>query len=50
LPFREIWAVDTEFYAGPGKANGGVDGDAPTPLCLVALELRSGRIVRLWQH
>jgi len=50
LPFRKIWAVDTEFYPGPGKANGGVDGDAPTPLCLVALELRSGRIVRLWQH
>jgi hypothetical protein len=49
LPFREIWAVDTEFYPGPGKANGGVDGDTPTPLCLVALELRSGRMVRLWQ-
>jgi len=49
LPFREIWSVDTEFYPGPGKANGGVDGDAPTPLCLVALELRSGRIVRWWQ-
>jgi DNA polymerase I len=49
LPFREIWCVDTEFYPGPGKANGGVDGDAATPLCLVAHELRSGRIVRLWQ-
>ena len=49
LPFPEIWAVDTEFYPGPGLANGGVEGDASTPLCLVAYELRSGRIVRLWQ-
>jgi DNA polymerase I len=49
LPFREIWCVDTEFYPGPGKANGGVDGDASTPLCLVAHELRSGHVVRLWQ-
>jgi DNA polymerase family A len=49
LPFREIWCVDTEFYPGPGKANGGVEGDASTPLCLVAHEMRSGRVVRLWQ-
>jgi hypothetical protein len=49
LPFGEIWCVDTEFYPGPGKANGGRDGDAPTPLCLVAYEMRSGRTVRLWQ-
>src|SRR5262249_10609650 len=49
LPFQEIWAVDTEFYPGPGLANGGVEGDPLTPLCLVALELRSGRLVRLWQ-
>src|SRR5262245_26172840 len=48
LPFREIWAVDTEYYPGPGLANGGVEGDALTPLCLVACELRSQRIVRLW--
>jgi DNA polymerase-1 len=47
--FREIWVVDTEFYPGPGLANGGVDGDPITPLCIVALELRSGRLVRLWQ-
>jgi hypothetical protein len=50
LPFREIWAVDTEFYPGPGLANGGVEGDPSTPLCLVALEMRSGRFVRLWQN
>jgi hypothetical protein len=49
LPFREIWCVDTEFYPGPGKDNGGRDGDASTPRCLVAHEMRSGRTVRLWQ-
>src|SRR5262249_10257793 len=49
LPFPEIWCVDTEYYAGPGKANGGRDGDLITPLCLVAYEMRSGRTVRLWQ-
>ena len=49
LPFREIWCVDTEFYPGPGRANGGRDGDVITPLCLGAHEMRSGRIVRLWQ-
>ena len=50
LPFREIWVVDTEFYPGSGLANGGVTGDTVTPLCLVALEMRSGRLVRLWQN
>jgi DNA polymerase-1 len=49
LPFEELWVVDTEYYPGPGLANGGREGDAITPLCLVALEMRSGRIVRLWQ-
>jgi DNA polymerase-1 len=49
LPFRQIWVVDTEFYPGPGLANGGREGDASTPLCLVAKEMRSGRIVQLWQ-
>jgi hypothetical protein len=47
LPFAEIWIVDFEFYPGPGKRNGGRDGDAVTPLCLVALEMRSGKVVRL---
>jgi hypothetical protein len=41
LPFKEIWAVDFEFGADPGEN--------PDPVCLVALELRSGRKVRLWQ-
>jgi hypothetical protein len=50
LPFREIWAVDAEYYPGAGLANGATLGDAVTPLCLVALEMRSGRLVRLWQN
>jgi len=41
LPYKELWAVDFEFGAAPGEN--------PEPICLVALELRSGRIVRLWQ-
>jgi DNA polymerase-1 len=49
LPFAEIWVVDFEFYPGAGTANGGCDGDASTPLCLVALEMRTGRIIRQWQ-
>jgi DNA polymerase-1 len=49
LPHREVWVTDFEFYPGAGKANGGQDGDAPTPLCLVAHEMRSGRTVRQWQ-
>jgi hypothetical protein len=50
LPFRELWCVDTEFYPGPGLANGGVVGDPITPHCLVALEMRSGRLVQLKQN
>jgi DNA polymerase-1 len=42
LPFREIWAVDFEFKADPG--------DRPVPICLVAKELRNGRVVRLWEN
>jgi hypothetical protein len=42
LPFREIWAVDFEFKANPG--------DRPIPICLVAKELRSGRIIRQWDQ
>lgn len=49
LPFREIWCVDFEYYHGTGTANGGREGDAITPLCLVALELRTGRIIRQWR-
>ena len=49
LPFRELWCVDTEFYPGRGFGNGGREGDASTPLCLVAIEMRTGRVVRQWQ-
>ena len=41
LPFKEIWAVDFEFQAG--------EGEIPVPVCLVARELRSNRVIRLWQ-
>src|SRR5262245_2492015 len=47
LPFSEIWAVDTEYYPGKGLANGGREGDPITPHCLVALEMRSGRVLRI---
>jgi DNA polymerase-1 len=40
LPFREVWAVDFEFIAS--------SGGRPTPVCMVAWELKSGRKLRLW--
>ena len=40
-PFREIWLVDFEFIAR--------SGNRPKPVCLVALELRSRRIIRQWR-
>jgi hypothetical protein len=40
LWFRWVWAVDFEFTAPAGER--------PTPLCVVARELRSGRLERLW--
>jgi hypothetical protein len=41
LPFRELWAADFEFRALPGER--------PVPVCMVARELRSGRLLRRWQ-
>jgi DNA polymerase-1 len=38
--FREVWLYDFEFCAP--------DGERPSPVCLVALELRSGRKLVLW--
>jgi hypothetical protein len=38
--FKEIWAIDFEFTA--------LSGAVPQVRCLVALELRSGRKIRLW--
>ena len=49
LPHREIWVVDSEFYPGRGLANGSREGDPQTPLCVVAYEARSGRVIELWQ-
>jgi hypothetical protein len=40
LPYRSAWAVDFEFAAS--------SGECPVPLCLVARELRGGRLVRHW--
>ena len=41
LPYREIWEVDFEFMARPGERQ--------VPVCMVARELRSGQLIRLWQ-
>src|SRR5262249_46377772 len=40
VTFKEVWAVDFEFAAAPGER--------PRPFCMVAWELRSGRVIRLW--
>ncbi|MDZ4782614.1 MAG: hypothetical protein SGJ19_20395 [Planctomycetia bacterium] len=39
--FREIWLADFEFSAPTGER--------PEPLCLVAREFRTGRLLRLWR-
>ncbi len=39
--FRQVWCVDFEFNAPRGNR--------PEPVCLVAVELQSKQIVRLWQ-
>lgn len=39
--FRELWAVDFEFIAPPGER--------PTPVCLAAREINSGRVIRQWR-
>jgi DNA polymerase-1 len=41
LPFEEIWFHDFEFVARPGER--------PDVVCLVAIELRTGRTVQLWR-
>lgn len=52
LPSREVWAVDTEYnyrpspaYAYPGAPQ--PDGSIQHPICLVARELYSGRVIML---
>ena len=39
--FEELWCVDFEFRAPAGER--------PDPVCLVARELRTGRVVRQWR-
>jgi hypothetical protein len=41
LPFTEIWLLDFEYISEPGSH--------PSPVCLVAKELVSGRRIRLWR-
>ena len=41
LPFREVWTLDFEFVSEPG--------DLPVPVCMVARELGSNKLIRLWQ-
>jgi DNA polymerase I len=41
LPFDEVWGLDFEFvHRG---------GERPEPVCLVAREVRSDRLIRLWR-
>ncbi len=39
--FKQVWCVDFEFSA--------LQGNRPQPVCMVAMELRSGHAIRLWQ-
>ena len=41
LPYDEVWALDFEYISEPGAQ--------PVPVCMVAKELNSGRLIRLWQ-
>jgi len=43
LPYKTIWAVDFEFH--PEETPGGKQ----IPVCMVAKELRSGEVIRLWR-
>jgi hypothetical protein len=39
--FEQVWGIDFEF--------GAVPGERPQPICLVAHEMVSGQVVRLWE-
>ena len=39
--FRQVWALDFEFNAPAGERQ--------KPICLVAVECRSGRLIRVWE-
>jgi DNA polymerase I len=40
--FREIWCADFEFRADPGQH--------PWPVCMIAQEVTTGRVIRLWRN
>jgi DNA polymerase I len=40
--FSEIWCLDFEFRADPGEH--------PWPVCMVAREVKTGKIIRLWRN
>jgi DNA polymerase I len=39
--FSEVWCLDFEFRSDPGER--------PWPVCMVAEELKSGRVLQLWR-
>ena len=39
--FKTIWIVDFEFRSDPG--------DLPWPVCMVAKEIKSNKVIRLWR-
>ncbi|MCH8046984.1 MAG: hypothetical protein IID44_25055 [Planctomycetes bacterium] len=38
--FKEIWSVDFEFHSPAGERQ--------TPICMVAKEHRTGKVLRVW--
>jgi DNA polymerase-1 len=44
LPFDEVWFVDFEYHPADG-----VEGSRNVPVCMVARELGSNRLLRLWR-
>jgi len=47
--YREVWVVDTEYVSGTPmpKGKSTPNGEPVVPVCLVAEELHSGKVVRL---
>lgn len=39
--YEQVWCVDFEFFQPPGER--------PSPVCMVAREFRTGRLLRLWR-
>jgi DNA polymerase-1 len=42
IPFAEVWVCDFEFQAPRGER--------PTPLCMVAHEVKTGRAIHMWRE